>query len=124
MSSADRTELFRISTGFLRTPVRRYGFAIIAVCVAYGLQRALETAIEFPHSFLLFYLTILIVALLAGFWPGISATALAGLAAAYFYREPATSCSQRRDTACWARFVCTGRGRHQLAREFTSPARQ
>jgi len=51
----------------------------------------LEAAIEFPHSFLLFYLTILIVALLAGFWPGVSATALAGLAAAYFYREPATS---------------------------------
>jgi PAS domain S-box-containing protein len=90
MSSADRTGLFRVSTGFLRTWVRRYGFALIAVCIAYGLQRALETTIAIPHSFLLFYLAILIVALLAGFWPGVSATGLAGLAA-YFYRGPATS---------------------------------
>src|ERR1700757_3930193 len=115
MSSADRTGLFRVSTGLLRTWVRRYGFALIAVCIAYGLQRALETTIAIPHSFLLFYLAILIVALLAGFWPGVSATRVAGLAA-YFYRGPATppAVSDEIQHVGFALFAMIG-GRRQLA---------
>ncbi|HTT22257.1 MAG TPA: PAS domain S-box protein [Candidatus Sulfotelmatobacter sp.] len=91
MSSADRTRLFCASAGFLRSRVRFYGFALIAVCAASALQRVLETTIAFPHSFLLFYPTILIVALLAGFWPGVVATALCGLGAAYFDMHAAGS---------------------------------
>ena len=88
MSSADRTGLLSLSASFLPTRVRRYAFAFIAVSAAITLQRALEAGIGFPHSFLLFYLAILTVGLLAGFWPGVSATVLAGFCAAYFYREP------------------------------------
>ncbi|HXJ87497.1 MAG TPA: PAS domain S-box protein [Candidatus Binatia bacterium] len=89
MSSADRTRHSSASAGFLRTRLRFYAFALIAVCAASALQQALEAAIAFPHSFLLFYPTILIVALLAGFWPGVVATALCELTAAYFYMHPA-----------------------------------
>ena len=46
------------------------------LCTAVALQRALELEIGFPHSFLMFYPTILIVALLAGFLPGATATFL------------------------------------------------
>jgi hypothetical protein len=47
----------------------QYGLALFAVCAAVALQRGLEVEIGFAHSFLLFYPTILIVALLAGFCP-------------------------------------------------------
>ena len=47
----------------------RYGFAVISFCLVIVAQKALELAIGFPHSFLLFYPTILIVAFLAGFRP-------------------------------------------------------
>jgi len=61
------------------------------VCVAVAVQRGLEFEIGFAHSFLLFYPTILIVALLAGFWPGATATLLSALAAGYFYIAPQNS---------------------------------
>jgi PAS domain S-box-containing protein len=48
-------------------------------------QRGLEVEIGFPHSFLLFYPTILIVSLLAGFWAGVTATLLSALASVHFY---------------------------------------
>jgi PAS domain S-box-containing protein len=63
----------------------RHGSALVAVCVAVASQRGLEVEIGFAHSFLLFYPTILIVALLAGFWAGVTATLLSALASLYFY---------------------------------------
>jgi hypothetical protein len=76
MSSADRTGPIVVSAKWLRTRPRQYGFALVTVCAAVALQRALELEIGFPHSFLMFYPTILIVALLAGFLPGATATFL------------------------------------------------
>jgi hypothetical protein len=67
MSSADRTGPIVVSAKWLRTRPRQYGFALVTVCAAVALQRALELEIGFPHSFLMFYPTILTVALLAGF---------------------------------------------------------
>lgn len=91
MSSADRTGLSRFLASWLRTGPYRYGFALIVVGAAVVVQRVLESAIGFPHSFFLFYPAIFTVALLAGFWPGVVGTAVAGLAASYFYRERAAT---------------------------------
>jgi two-component system, sensor histidine kinase and response regulator len=85
MSSADLAGANVPCPSWLRTKPRRYGFAFVAICAAVGAQRALEVSIGFPHSFLLFYPTTLIVALLAGFLPGVTSIFLALLAAVYFY---------------------------------------
>ena len=77
---------------WLRTWPRQYAFALAAVIAAVFAQHSLELAIHFPHSFLLFYPTILIVALLAGFGPGLSATLGFAFAAVYlFSEEPASA---------------------------------
>jgi PAS domain S-box-containing protein len=87
MSSADRTGPIAVSASaqWLRTQSYRYGFALVAVCAALAAQRGLEVEIGFAHSFLLFYPTILIVSLLAGFWAGVTATLLCALASLHFY---------------------------------------
>lgn len=46
-------------------------------------RRGLEVAISFPQSFLMFYPTVLRVALLAGFWLGVVSTLLAVLTTIY-----------------------------------------
>ncbi len=86
MSSADRTGPIAVSAKWLQTQSSRYGFALVAVCAAVAAQRGLEVEIGFAHSFLLFYPTVLIVSLLAGFWPGVTATLLSALASLYYYR--------------------------------------
>ena len=91
MSSADRTGPIVVSAEWLRTQSYRYGFALVAVCAAIAVQRGLELELGFAHSFLLFYPTILIVSLWASFLPGVTATFLFALAAAYFYRPSAGS---------------------------------
>jgi len=91
MSSADQTGPIVVSAKWLRKQIYQYGFAFLAVCAAVAVQRGLEVEIGFAHSFLLFYPTILIVALLAGFLPGVAATLLSTLAAAYFYAAPRNS---------------------------------
>jgi hypothetical protein len=74
MSSADRTGPIAVIAWWLRTQSYRHGFALVAVCVAVAAQPGLEVEIGLAHSFLLFYPTILIVSLLAGFWAGVTAT--------------------------------------------------
>ena len=61
--------------------VLRYGLAVVAVAVAFGLRLAL-TAWVGPGlpAYITFYPAVMVVALLAGFGPGLLATALAGLA--------------------------------------------
>jgi len=88
MSSADRPGSIFAFASWMRTWPRRYGFALIAVCTAIAAQRGLEVGIGFAHSFLLFYPTILLVSLLAGFVPGVMATLLSACTAAYFYSLP------------------------------------
>jgi len=112
MSSADRPGPIGASAAWLRTQPRRYGFAFLAVCPAVSLQRGLEFEAGFPHSFLLFYLTIFIVALLAGFWLGVVSTLLSALAADYFYSFPRSSrtFSDETESVGLALFVLTGIG--------------
>lgn len=91
MSSADRKGAFGALAGWLRAWPHRYGLASIAVCAAVATQEALEYAIGFSHSFLLFYPTIFIVSVFAGFWPGVVSTLLFALAADYFYMNQLAS---------------------------------
>lgn len=77
MSFADLQGPMGASANWLRTQSRNYGFGFVAVCAAAVAQRGLEVAISFPHSFLMFYPTVLMVALLAGFWLGVVSTLLA-----------------------------------------------
>jgi PAS domain S-box-containing protein len=58
---------------------------IIATLVRYGLGISLG----FSPPFLLFCPAILAVALVAGFWPGVTSTILSALSAAYFFLPPA-----------------------------------
>ena len=69
--------------------VLRYGLAVVAVAVAMGLRLAL-TAWVGPGlpTYITFYPAVMAVALLAGFGPGLLATALAGLVAAYWILPP------------------------------------
>ena len=67
----------------------RYGLAVVAVAAAMGLRLAL-TAWVGPGlpTYITFYPAVMVVALLAGFGPGLVATALAGLVAAYWILPP------------------------------------
>ena len=69
--------------------VLRYGLAVVAVAAALGLRLAL-TAWVGPGlpTYITFYPAVMVVALLAGFGPGLVATALAGLVAAYWILPP------------------------------------
>ena len=88
MSPADRPGAIFAFSSWLRTWPRRYGLALSAVCLAIAAQRGLEVSIGFSHSFLLFYPTIVMVSLLAGFMPGIVATVLCAGVAGYLYSQP------------------------------------
>jgi len=75
MSTADLWERFRIAPWVkLHTRIGRYVFAVLAVAAAtvlrFGLQQLLG---PFHPTFILFYPTVVIVAMMAGFGPGILA---------------------------------------------------
>ena len=69
--------------------VLRYGLAVAAVAAGLGARQAL-TAWVGPglSTYITFYPPVLLAALLGGFGPGLLATALAGLAAAYWVLPP------------------------------------
>jgi len=69
--------------------VWRYGVALVAVAIGMGLRLTL-TAWVGPGlpTYVTFYPAVMAVALLAGFGPGLLATALAGLATAYWILPP------------------------------------
>ncbi len=90
MSSADRRNTKGLSTYWLHNILRQYGLALIAVAAALTLREGLIHFFGFPDSFVVFDPAILIVALLAGFGPGLFATLLSVGIAAY-YLEPANS---------------------------------
>jgi hypothetical protein len=71
MSSADRPWPIAVFADRLQTGPRRSVFALAAVPAAMAAQRGLEVSIGFSYSLLLFYPTILIVSLFAGFVPGL-----------------------------------------------------
>ncbi len=70
--------------------VLRYGLAVVAVAAAFGLWLAATTGFGpgLP-PFITFYPAVMAVALLAGVGPGLLATALSGLTAAYCVLPPA-----------------------------------
>ena len=110
MSSADRTGPFVSTARWLRTQSYRHGSALVAVCAAVAAQRGLEVEIGFAHSFLLFYPTILIVSLLAGFWAGVTATLLSALASFHFFTPAPNSLivSDETEMVGLTMFVCVG----------------
>lgn len=68
-----------------------YGFALVAVSAATLLRYGLDVALGFTQPFILFYPTIMLIALLGGFGPGLFATLLSAGMADYFLMEPLNS---------------------------------
>lgn len=85
MSVADRRGTVGASAFWLQTWPRRYGFALIAVIVASLLRYVLGVTFGFSQHFILFYPTLMLVALLGGFGPGLFATLLSAAITAYFF---------------------------------------
>jgi two-component system, cell cycle sensor histidine kinase and response regulator CckA len=73
----------------LAKPYIRYSFAVAAVAVAFLLRLVLERSFgsNFP-KFLIFYPAVMVVAIVAGLWPGVLATALASLVVDYWVLPP------------------------------------
>ena len=91
MSSADRREAIARSARWLQEGPRMYGFALVAVSAATLLRYGLDVALGFTQPFILFYPTIMLIALLGGFGPGLFATLLSAGMADYFLMEPLNS---------------------------------
>jgi len=91
MSIADRGEPIGASVPWLRSPFRRYALAVLAVAGATVLQLGLRSLGPFHLAFILFYPTVVLVAMRAGLWPGMVATLLATVSGAYFFLEPTNS---------------------------------
>jgi PAS domain S-box-containing protein len=73
----------------LAKPYIRYSFAVAAVAVAFVLRLVLERS--FGNSsppFLIFYPAVMLVAIVAGLWPGVLATALSSLVVDYWVLSP------------------------------------
>src|SRR5579871_3691290 len=107
MSFADRSDLF---THRLNDWPSRYGLAIAAVFAAAYARHGLVVVLGFTHSFVLFYPTILGVALLAGFGPALFATLLSAATADFFFASPVYSFKflQMRDGITLLLFVLVG----------------
>jgi PAS domain S-box-containing protein len=112
MSFADRREAIVASAYWLRTWPLWYGFALIAVVAATLLRYGLDVALGFTQPFILFYPTIMLIALLGGFGPGLFATLFSAVLAAYLFLEPLNSFPVRnsRDIVGLALFVVMGVG--------------
>src|ERR1700686_2185370 len=95
MGFADRREAIGASAYWLHTWPRRYGFAMIAVAAAALLRYGLDVALGFTQPFILFYPTITLITLLAGFGPGLFATLFSEVLAAYLFLEPLNSFAVR-----------------------------
>ena len=110
MSFADRRETTGASAYWLNTWPRRYGFAMLAVAAAALLQNGLEVALGFTQPFILFYPTIMLIALLGGLAPSLCATLFSAGIAEYFFMEPLNSFAVRnsRDVLGLVLFVVIG----------------
>jgi len=95
MSFADRKGAIGASAFWLHTWSRWYGFALIAVVAAALLRYGLDVALGFTQPFILFYPTIMLIALLGGFGPGLFATLFSAVLAAYLFLEPLNSIAVR-----------------------------
>src|SRR5829696_6212111 len=75
------------------SPLLRYGVAVLAVGVAFGLKLLLAPLIVQDTPFLLIFAAIMISAWYGGLGPGLLATFTGGLAADYFFLPPTGSLS-------------------------------
>src|SRR5215218_4774087 len=75
------------------SPLLRYGVAVMAVGVAYGLKLLLDPLIVQDVPFLLVFGAIMVSAWFGGLGPGLLATFTGGLAADYFFLPPTGSLS-------------------------------
>ncbi len=72
----------------MRGRLLRYGFAVLAVAAAAGLRHVLGGIFGSDLAYITFYTAITLVAVVAGFGPGLLATLLAAAYADYFFLEP------------------------------------
>lgn len=91
MSTADRREPIGASPHWLRPWPRRYGFAVLAVAAATVLTFGLQQLGPLHTAFVLYFPAVVLVAMYAGFGPGILAAVLAVTAADFFFLEPVNS---------------------------------
>src|SRR5215213_7802452 len=75
------------------SPLLRYGVAVLAVGVAFGLKLLLDPLIVQDVPFLLVFGAIMVSAWFGGLGPGLLATVAAGLATDYFFLPPMGSLS-------------------------------
>src|SRR5215212_784455 len=75
------------------SPLLRYGVAVMAVGVAFGLKLLLGPLIVQDVPFLLVFGAIMVSAWFGGLGPGLLATVAAGLATDYFFLPPMGSLS-------------------------------
>jgi PAS domain S-box-containing protein len=72
-------------------PVRRYGFAVITVALAFLLRGALDPVLDERAPFFLFVLPVLLTATMAGTGPGLLATLLSVAAGTFAFIPPASA---------------------------------
>jgi len=75
----------------IRSRLRRYGFAVLAVAIALVVKLLLAPLIQEESPFLLFFATVVVSSWYGGLGPGLLATALAGLSSDYFFLIPTYS---------------------------------
>ena len=126
MSSADRREILGATQYSLQRGPQRYGFALAAVIAAALLQYALDVSFGFSQPFIFFYPAIIIIALLAGFGPGLCATLLSTATALYFFLEPLNSfaTSHRRDLVGLILFMVMGTAISAVSDQFRTRAKR
>jgi PAS domain S-box-containing protein len=95
MSSTDQRETIGVFANWLHSRPRRYGFAVVAVIAAALVRYVLDVALGVTPPYILFYPTIMLIALISGLGPGVSATLLSAAIAEYFYLEPLNSIAIR-----------------------------
>ena len=100
----------------------RYSFAVAAVLLGYLLRLALTVWVGpgLP-PYITFYPVVMAVALLAGFWPGMLATALSAVVVGYFILPPVGrwSIASSLDLAGLVLFICMGLFISLVARLYT-----
>ena len=81
--------MLSVQNGLLKRPWVRYGLTVIVVAVAFLLHQVLTThgAAGLP-TYITFYPAVMLVAIVAGFWPGFVATAMVALAVDYWILLP------------------------------------
>ncbi len=104
------TVMVNIPKRDLRLAVIRYGSALAAVVVALLVFKTLSWAVgaELP-TYITFYPAVMLVAMFAGFWPGIIATGAAVLVTSYWILPPiGFAVSRPVDSLGICLFSCTG----------------